>query len=168
MGARKQRGLKPFVCKGLYIETIYWLSIMTICIVRGIVGHSMTVSMCSRWASTERQQFMVLPIPQWNYCMDTTIQCGSIGQLCRWKGNQHAHCPILELNINWASTNLGLASWIITALCNYINPWLQYWSPLWVKMVLTTLLLPPNNEHQQCVNDFWSSILDYQKAMQWY
>jgi hypothetical protein len=34
-------------------------------------------------------------------------------------------------------------------------------------MLVTISLLPPKNEHQRTINDFWASILDYQTAMQW-
>jgi len=48
--------LEAFECKWLYIETMYWQSIMTVFIMRTIVEHPMTVSMSLSWESTERQR----------------------------------------------------------------------------------------------------------------
>jgi len=119
--AQKQRGLEAFGWKWLYIEMIYWLSIMAICIVCANDEHPMTVSMSLTWVSTERQHVLVSPFLQWNGCMVTSFQTGNIGRHCTYTGKQHAHCPILQMSVNGASTILCLASWIITGLCNDIN-----------------------------------------------
>jgi len=81
--AQKQWGLEAFGCKSIYTDTIYWLSIITICILCAIIEHPMTVSMSLWWASTERQWLLVLPIPQSNGCMVKTFQRGTICWLCR-------------------------------------------------------------------------------------
>jgi len=60
--AQKLRGLEAFGCKLLYIEMLFWQSIMTVWILRTIGEHPITVSMSVRWASTERQQFRVWSI----------------------------------------------------------------------------------------------------------
>ena len=41
--------------------------------------------------------------------------------------------PPPKMSINGASTVFGLASCILTALCNGINPWSMYWPPLLAK-----------------------------------
>ena len=119
--AQKLIGLEAFGCKWLYIETIYWLSIMTLCILQTIVEHPMNDSMALRCVSTEFQRFIVLPIQQVKGCIVAPIQRGSISHHDRWKGKQNAPRPILEMSVNRASTIIGLASWIITGLCTGID-----------------------------------------------
>jgi len=162
--AKKQRGIEAFGCKSIKIEMKFWQSIMTICILRAIVEHPITVNMSSRWASTEHQGFLALPFLQSNSYMVTSFQTASIGRRCRWKGRWHARYPVLELSVNRAWKIFGSASWIINWLCNDVIPSLQYWPPLWATMVVTILLLPSKDDHQQSINNFWSCILDNQKA----
>jgi len=119
--AQKLRGLEACGYIWLYIETIYWLSIITACILWTIVEHPITVTMAVRCASTERQRSIFLPIQQSRGCIVLLIQKGSIGSLDRWKCIRHARCPILEMSLNGVWTIFGLASWLITRLCSGIN-----------------------------------------------
>jgi len=78
---QKQTSLKPFGCKSLYIETLYGLSIMAVCILHTIVEHPIAVSISLRWVSMERQRFLVLHHWQSKCCIVTLFQRGSIGWL---------------------------------------------------------------------------------------
>jgi len=108
--------------KWLYIETIYWLSITTVCILGTIVEHPMTVHISLRWASTEHQPLLVFPCRQSKQCIVTSFQRGSIGRFSSWKGEWYASCPILNFSINWAFIIIGLHSCLIKWLCNVVDP----------------------------------------------
>jgi hypothetical protein len=72
---------------------------------------------------------------------------------------QH-HDYVLKITVNEASTTFGLASSKIQGLHGDINPWSNYWPPLYAKMFATTSLLCPKNERQRSVNDFRPCILE--------
>jgi hypothetical protein len=59
-----------------------------------------------------------------------------------------------KMNINWASTTFGVASWIIKYVCISVNAYLNYWPPLWAKILWTILQPPSKNESQLRVNSF--------------
>ena len=44
----------------------------------------------------------------------------------RWKWMRHGHCPILTMNVNWASTIFGLVYWIIKASRKCMSSYLYY------------------------------------------
>jgi len=122
--AQKLWCLEDLGFKWHYIETVYWLPIEAVCIFCTIVEHPMTLSMslrwAQRWASKERQRFIVISIQQSLSCIVASIQRRSIGWLSRDNGRPHPHCPIIEMCVNEASTISGLTSWMITGLCNGI------------------------------------------------
>jgi len=120
--AQKWRGIEGFGFKWLCIDMSYWLSNMAIWILHTIVEHPMTVSISWRWASMECQQFLVLHVWQSKACKVMSFQRGSIGHLNMLKRQREARWPILNMSINGVSTIFGLASWIITGLCNGIYP----------------------------------------------
>jgi hypothetical protein len=62
------------------------------------------------------------------------------------------------MSVNGGSTSFGHASWKINWLSGNIKPISYYRPSFLVKIVATTSLLCPNNEHQQTVNDFWLCI----------
>jgi len=72
------------------------------------------------------------------------------------------------MSVNGASTVFRLASWMINAQCNCINPESSYPPPKWAKMLLTISLTPPEKERQWSVNDSWSGILETLRAMEWH
>jgi len=87
------RGLKAYGCKSLYIETIFWLSIMTVWILHTMVEHPITDSISWRWASTECQQCWVWPFQQSQCWIVASIKRGSIGCLYGSKGMWQDPCP---------------------------------------------------------------------------
>jgi len=103
------RGLKAIGCKWSYLDTRYWMSIMTVSIMRTIVEHPMTVSISWRWASTERQQFLVLPFRQSQGSIVTFYQTASIGDLYRYKAKRPGDCHILEISVIAMSMMFGLS-----------------------------------------------------------
>jgi len=54
------RGLEAFGYKWLYLETVYWLSIMIVWILSKIIAHRITVGMSPRWVSMECQRFCLI------------------------------------------------------------------------------------------------------------
>jgi hypothetical protein len=120
--AQKLRGLEAFGCKWLYTETLFWLSIITKCILCTIVKHPATVCMSLRWVSTERQWFRVWPIQQLMGCIATSIQSESIGCNKSTKGKWHGPRPILETSMTGASTIVCYALWTITGQWNGHDP----------------------------------------------
>ena len=99
-------------------------------------------------------------------CIIPSIQRGVISRLWMYKGERHARSPIPEMRVNGASLISGLASWITSGLCDSVEPWSQYWPPLWAKRRATISLPPPKDEPQQSVNDFWFCISDNSRTVQ--
>jgi len=103
----------------------YWLSIMTLWRSCKIIAHPMTVGMSLKWASTQRQQSFTdfsLIFSAIQGLHRHKIKRRVIGRLSMWNGKQHGRCPIREMSVNGASPISGLASWIITRLCDRIKP----------------------------------------------
>jgi len=122
--AQKLRCLKDWGFRLQHIEMVYWQPLKTVSILCTIVGYTMTVSMSLRWAyrwvSTERQRFLVLVNQQSNSWIVASIKTRSICSLNRYHGKRHTPCPVIEMSVRGASTISGLASWIITGMCNGI------------------------------------------------
>jgi len=144
---------------------IYWLSSKTICILCTIVEDPMTVSMSIRGASTEHQQFSVLPCWLSKGCIVTSFPRWSIGRLYRYKRKSYTHCPTLEMTVNGASTMFGPVSLITNWIGNCGNPQSIYRPPICAKMLVRTKLLRLKNDCQRSVNIVWYCILDKQLAM---
>ena len=51
-------------------------------------------------------------------------------------------------------------------LCYSINPSSVYWLSIWAKMLVRISLPPARSGRQRSINDFWSCILDNQRAVQ--
>jgi len=64
-----------------------------------------------------------------------------------------------QQSVNRVSMILGVASWIIQALCYSIYPESMYWQPLWAKEIATWSQPQSGNERQQSVNDSVCCIL---------
>ena len=79
-----------------------------------------------------------------------------LGKTWLWEHRDY----VLNICVNRASTTLGLVSWKMQRLGGNIKLWSNYLPPFYAKMVGTTLLLYPKNEHQQSINDFWPCILN--------
>lgn len=127
---------------------------MTVCILRIISEHPMTVGLSSRSVSTERQQVLVLPLRQSKGWIVTSFQRKCIGHIYWKKGQRQTGCPNLEMTINSSSTIFGLPSWILTWLCNAINPSIQYQLPFWAEKLVIISLQCSKNEHQWLINAF--------------
>ena len=69
------------------------------------------------------------------------------------------------MNVNGASIIIDLASSTPKALCIGVDLSSIHWPPLFAKMLLI-ISLPPTNERQWSVNNFWQCILDDRRAMQ--
>jgi len=63
------------------------------------------------------------------------------------------------------STILGVASWIIQALCYGIYPESMYWQPLWAKEITTWSQPQSENERQRSINNFVCCILYNPRAV---
>ena len=70
-----------------------------------------------------------------------------------------------QQSVNSVSTILGVASWIIQALCYGIYPESTNWQPLWAKEITTWSQPQSENERQQSVNDFVCFILNNTRAV---
>jgi len=79
-------------------------------------------SMSETWFSTERQRLLALHLAKCNGSAATLSHNRSISGLSRhtWF-RRHCH-RALKMSINRASTIVGLASWKIKGLCDYIDP----------------------------------------------
>jgi hypothetical protein len=121
--AQKLRFLEDLGFKWDCIDPVYRLPIEAVCIFCTIVEHPITDSRSLRYAqrsaSMERQRFIVISIQLSPSCIVASIE-RSIGQLSGENDKSHAHCPVIEMSVNWASMISGLTSWKITGLFNGI------------------------------------------------
>jgi hypothetical protein len=82
-------------------------------------------------------------------------------QTCFWS---HRHCA-LKICVNRASIILGLPSWKIKGLCDYIDPYSNYQTPDRAKMPSITSPLHSNIQRQHCVNNSRPCIFKHQGAV---
>lgn len=61
---------------------------------------------------------------------------------------------------------LGHGSWIIEWSCSGVHPESTHRPPRWAEVLVTISLQPPKNECQKSVNNFWSWMMDNQRAME--
>lgn len=128
----------------------------------------MLIVASTKWATTEHQQLWSLNLEKsnrypakltnnWTISRHSTQQCFP----------QHGY-HVLKMNINWASMNVGLASWIMWGLCGDINQLSNYQPPFEAKMLPTTSLLYPKSERHRSMKDCWSYIMETARGVRWH
>jgi len=82
-----------------------------------------------------------------------------VGGLDRHIRKGHAHCRILRMSLNRASTTLSLAIWVIYVPTVSSHPYGRDWQPWWRKINVTCSLPNSENEHPWSVNNVKLRIL---------
>jgi len=75
------------------------------------------------------------------------------------KLQRNAPCHILRMCVSWASIMFSFGSWVIYIRIGCRHPFVRYWQLSLGKTTATCSLLHPENERQQCVNDFHPRIM---------
>jgi len=119
-------------------------------------GSSCWMDNTFKWASTERQRFVVLYVHKFTSDLVVVIHNCLIGSFSKWNRQQHSHRSILGMSVNAALTIFIFASWVIYVPIGCRHPFIRYWQPLQTKTTATCSLLHPENQRQWSVNSFRS------------